>query len=42
MPNGRVQDPGGEDVHDLGQQEWPASAPTMVINGLHEGIMMGG
>ena len=41
MPDGRVEDTVGEDVHDLGQQECPASALAMVINGLHAGIVMG-
>ena len=41
MPEGRVEDAVGDHVHDLGQQECPASALAMVINGLRKGIIMG-
>ena len=41
MPDGRVEDIVGEDVHDLGQHECPAIALAMEDNGLHEGIIMG-
>ena len=41
MPDGRVEDTVGDHVHDLGQQECPASALTIVINGLRKGISMG-
>ena len=41
MPDGRVEDPVGEGVHDLGQQQCPASAPATVINGLRKGVIMG-
>ena len=41
MPNGRVEDTVGDNVHDLGQQECPASVLAMVINGLRKGIIMG-
>ena len=41
MPNGRVEDTIGDNVHDLGQQECLASALAIVINGLRKGIIMG-
>ena len=41
MPNGRVEDTVGDNVHDLGHQECPASALAMMINGLRKGIIMG-
>jgi len=42
MPDGRVEDTVGDNVHDLGQQEWPASALTMVINDLIDGTRVPG
>ena len=42
MPDGRVEDTVGDNVHDLGQQACPASALAMVINSLRKGIIMGG
>ena len=41
MPNERVEDTVGDNVHDLGHQECPASALAMLINGLRKGIIMG-
>ena len=41
MPDGRVEDTVGDNVHDLGQQECPASVLAMVINGLRKGIITG-
>ena len=40
MPDGRVEDTVGDNVHDLGQKECPASALVMVINGLRKGIII--
>ena len=41
MPDERVEDTIGDHVHDLGQQECPASALVVAINGLRKGIIMG-
>ena len=41
MPDGHVEDTVGDNVHDLGQKECPASALVMVINGLRKGIIIG-